>query len=161
MSEALKKFIISILICQIAGIIGGLFTSPAIPTWYQSLKKPAFNPPNWVFGPVWISLYFLMGIALYLVWKSDIPAKDKNLAMVVFFIQLAFNMAWSFLFFYLQSPLAGFIDIILLWGFILFTILLFYPLHKIAAILLLPYILWVSFAGVLNYFLWILNKTPK
>ncbi len=158
MSENIKKLIVSIIICQLAGIIGGLFTSQTIPTWYQTIKKPAFTPPNWIFGPVWTLLYLLMGIALYLVWKSAAPGKAKALAVFFFFAQLALNVLWSFLFFFLKNPLAGFIDIIVLWISILVTILLFYPLSKVGALLLVPYILWVTFASVLNYFLWQLNR---
>ncbi|MCI0470546.1 MAG: tryptophan-rich sensory protein [Candidatus Aminicenantes bacterium] len=158
MSENIKKLIVSIIICQLAGIIGGLFTSQTIPTWYQTIKKPAFTPPNWIFGPVWTLLYLLMGIALYLVWKSAAPGKAKALAVFFFFAQLALNVLWSFLFFFLKNPLAGFIDIIVLWISILVTILLFYPLSKVGSLLLVPYILWVTFASVLNYFLWQLNR---
>lgn len=158
MSENIKKLIVAIVICQLAGVIGGLFTGSAIPTWYQTIKKPAFNPPNWIFGPVWTLLYLLMGISLYLIWKSGGPGKAKTIAMTVFFVQLALNILWSFLFFFLKNPLAGFIEIIVLWIFILVTILLFYPLSKLGSLLMIPYILWVSFAAVLNYFLWYLNK---
>jgi tryptophan-rich sensory protein len=158
MSENIKKLIVSIIICQLAGIIGGLFTSRNIPTWYQTIKKPGFTPPNWIFGPVWIFLYLLMGIALYLVWKSADPGKTKSLALFFFFAQLVLNVLWSFLFFFLKNPLAGFIDIIVLLISILVTTLLFYPLNKVAALLLVPYILWVTFASVLNYSIWQLNK---
>lgn len=158
MSDNIKKLIIAIILCQLAGVIGGLFTSHTIPTWYQTIKKPVFNPPNWIFGPVWTLLYLAMGISLYLIWKSDGPGNAKTMAMTVFFIQLGLNILWSFLFFFLKNPLAGFIEIIVLWIFILITILLFYPLSKLGSLLMIPYILWVSFAAVLNYFLWHLNK---
>lgn len=158
MSANIKKLIVSIIICQLAGLIGGLFTSQAIPSWYRALNKPGFTPPNWLFGPVWTLLYLFMGISLYLVWKSDAVGNAKTLAMVFFFIQLGLNVLWSFLFFFLKNPLAGFIEIIVLWIFILITILLFYPLSKTGSLLLIPYIMWVTFASVLNYCLWHLNK---
>jgi tryptophan-rich sensory protein len=154
------KLMVSILVCQGAGIIGGLFNRASIDTWYVGLKKPGFNPPNWVFAPVWISLYLLMGIALYLVWKADIPAREseKLWAMAFFWAQLVLNVLWSYFFFYLQSPLSGLIDITVLWVLILLTIVKFYPLSRTAALLLIPYILWVTFAALLNYALWHLNR---
>lgn len=152
------KLIVSILVCQGAGIIGGLFNSASIKTWYVTLKKPVFNPPNWVFAPMWISLYLLMGIALYLVWIADIPAREKFWALTLFGAQLVLNILWSYFFFYLQSPLSGLIDIAVLWILILLTIVKFYPLDRTAALLLTPYILWVTYAAVLNYALWHLNK---
>lgn len=152
------KLIVSILVCQGAGIIGGLFNSTSIKTWYVTLKKPVFNPPNWVFAPVWISLYLLMGIALYLVWIPDIPVKEKFWALTLFWAQLVLNMLWSYFFFYLRSPLSGLIDILLLWILILLTIMKFFPLNRTAALLLTPYILWVTYAAVLNYALWHLNR---
>ena len=147
------KLIIAILICQAAGGIGSIFTMPAIGAWYATLHKPFFNPPNWIFGPVWTLLFLLMGFALYLVWQK----KDNKKALIIFGIQLILNIAWSFCFFYVQNPLAGLIEILVLWIFILLTIIYFYKISKSAAYLLIPYILWVSFAAVLNYFLYILN----
>ncbi len=154
------KLMVSILVCQGAGIIGGLFNRASIDTWYVVLKKPGFNPPNWVFAPVWISLYLLMGIALYLVWKADIPANasEKLWAIALFGAQLVLNVLWSYFFFYLRSPLSGLIDITVLWVLILLTIVKFYPLSRTAALLLIPYILWVTFAALLNYALWHLNR---
>jgi len=147
------KLMFSLLICQVAGGIGSIFTMPAISTWYATLQKPAFNPPNWIFGPVWTLLFLLMGIALYLVWQK--PNNKK--ALIIFSVQLILNIAWSFAFFYLQNPLAGLIEIFILWIFILLTIVYFFKISKVAAYILIPYILWVSFAAVLNYFLYILN----
>ncbi|MFA5187960.1 MAG: TspO/MBR family protein [Patescibacteria group bacterium] len=152
------RLIFSFLICQAAGGIGAIFTMPGISTWYATLQKPAFNPPNWIFGPVWTMLFVLMGIALYLVWNKSKEKEGKNKAIIFFCIQLVLNIGWSFCFFYLQSPLAGLIEIFVLWIFILLTIVYFYKISKIASYLLIPYILWVSFAVVLNYFLFILNK---
>lgn len=151
------KLIISIIICQLAGVIGSVFTTPAIPTWYVTLIKPPFTPPNWVFAPVWTGLYFLMGISAFLVWRKGIDNPQVNLALRFFIIQLVLNSIWSVLFFGLRSPLLGFIEIILLWFFILLIILYFFKVSNTAGILLLPYILWVSFATVLNFSLWRLN----
>jgi tryptophan-rich sensory protein len=152
------KLIISIIICQLAGVFGSIFTTPAIPSWYATLVKPTFNPPNWVFAPVWISLYFLMGISAFLVWRKGIENPRVNLALRLFIIQLILNSLWSVLFFGLRSPLLGLVEIIILWTSILLTILYFFKVSKIAGILLLPYILWVSFAAVLNFSIWRLNS---
>jgi tryptophan-rich sensory protein len=151
------KLVASIVLCQLAGLIGSIFTTPAIPTWYDSLRKPFFNPPNWIFGPVWVSLYVLMGISLFVIWqrKENNPQAKKGL--VLFFAQLILNAFWSVAFFGLKSPFLGLINIILLWLAIFSTIQYFSKISKIAALLLLPYLLWVSFAGVLNFSLWILN----
>jgi len=148
------KVIISILICQMAGFIGSIFTSPSIQTWYVGLQKPAFAPPNWVFAPAWISLFTLMGISLYLVWNKK---KNIKTPLVLFSVQLVLNMMWSFLFFGLKSPFYALVEIIILWIAILLTIISFYKVSKRAGILLLPYILWVSFATILNYYIWLLN----
>ena len=150
------KLVVSIILCQIAGLLGALFTTPAIPTWYATLKKPFFNPPNWIFSPVWISLFILMGISLFFVWRRTDHPKFK-IAFFFFFVQLIFNVLWSIAFFGLKSPLLGLIDIILLWIAILLTIQNFLKISKFAGVLLIPYLLWVSFAALLNFSLWILN----
>jgi tryptophan-rich sensory protein len=129
----------------------------AIPTWYATLNKPMFSPPNWLFGPVWTALYFLMGVSLFLVWKQGFKKKQVKSAVKVFLFQLVVNFLWSILFFGLQSPLLGLIDIVLMLGLIIYSIKLFYPISKIAAYLLVPYLLWVSFATLLNLFILILN----
>jgi len=152
----LLKLIISLLICQAAGGIGSIFTIPSIGTWFASLQKPAFSPPNWIFGPVWTILFLLMGYALYLVWNKTKEQEGRK-TLIFFSIQLVLNIGWSFCFFYLQNPLAGLLEIVILWIFILLTIINFYKISKTAAYLLIPYIIWVSFAIVLNYFLYILN----
>lgn len=148
------KLIASILICQIAGVIGSVFTTPSITTWYADLQKPGFSPPNWVFGPVWITLYTLMGISLYLVWNKK---KNIKIPLTLFFIQLILNSIWSIIFFGLQNPFYALIEIIILWIMILLTIISFYKVSKKAGLLLLPYIIWVSVATILNYYIWILN----
>jgi len=146
-----------ILICQAAGLIGSFFTAQSVRTWYVSLQKPAFNPPSWVFGPVWTALYLMMGIAAYLVWRRGWDNKAVKVALGVFLFQLILNGLWSFLFFGMKSPYTAFVEIAALWLAILATILLFSRLSKAAAWLLIPYILWVSFAAVLNFTLWRLN----
>ncbi|MFB3897407.1 MAG: TspO/MBR family protein [bacterium] len=145
------KLIISIVICLSAGIIGAFFTQPAIPTWYATLNRPAFSPPNWIFGPVWTFLYITMGIAAFLIWQKGLKYTPAKLAITVFIIQLILNSIWSIAFFGFKSPLAGLVVLILLWIAILATIITFYKISTWAAILLIPYILWVSFAGILNY----------
>lgn len=147
------KFIISICIPFVASIIGGIFTSSSVSTWYLTLIKPSFNPPSWVFGPVWSALFLMMGISLYLVWIN----KWRGKAFVLFGIQIFLNILWSVLFFGLQNPMLAFMEIIILWFFILLTIIYFYKINKVSAYLLVPYILWVSFAAVLNFYLYILN----
>jgi translocator protein len=150
------KLIISLILPQMAGIIGSLFTIRSIPTWYAALDKPSFNPPSWIFGPAWITLYILMGISFYLIWiKSDLP--NFGLLSSVFILQLALNAFWSIIFFGLKSPLYAFIEIIALWVSILICIILFYKVSKMSAYLLIPYLLWVSFASILNFYIWKLN----
>jgi benzodiazapine receptor len=151
------KLIVSIVVCQIAGLIGYLFTRPAIPTWYASLRKPFFTPPDWIFGPVWIILYILMGIAASLVWQKGLDQKDTRYALLLFGVQLVLNALWSILFFGLKSPLAGLIGIVLLALAILLTIQKFLGVSRPAGILLIPYFLWVSFASGLNLSIWYLN----
>jgi len=150
--KKLVKLVISIIICQLAGVIGSVFTAKSVSTWYLTLNKPFFSPPNWLFGPVWISLYCLMGVALFLVWQK----KDKK-AISIFGAQLVLNSFWSIAFFGLKSPLFGLITIIVLLVLILLTIIRFFKISKFAGWLLIPYILWVSFASILNFYLWILN----
>jgi len=153
----LWKLIFSIVVCQLAGVIGSLFTSSSISTWYTALRKPFFNPPNWIFGPVWITLYLLMGISLYLVWNTGIEQKYVKVAIIVFIVQFVLNSLWSILFFGLQSPFLAFVEILVLWATILLTIVFFFRISVVAGWLLIPYIIWVSFAAVLNGAIWLLN----
>lgn len=152
-----KKLIISILICQAAGFIGSFFTVPSIESWYATINKPSFNPPNWIFAPVWTTLFLLMGIALYRVWNKGIDTKYVKIAITIFGIQLLLNSLWSILFFGMESPLLGLIEIVFLWLAILFSIIYFSKVDKIAAYLLVPYIAWVSFAAILNAAIYMLN----
>ena len=148
----------SIALSQSAGVIGSVFTASSIPTWYASLEKPFFNPPNWLFGPVWITLYTLMGISLYLVWNTQRQAKKKDYFPVwLFLLHLVVNAAWSIIFFGAQNLLAGMITIVILLILIVQLIKLFYPIQKNAAFLLIPYLVWVSFATLLNFSLLLLN----
>jgi len=153
----LSKLLVSVLACQLAGVIGSVFTSPAIPGWYATLTKPGFTPPSWIFAPVWITLYLLMGISAFIVWRRGLALKEVRIGLGVFVAQLILNALWSVMFFGLRSPLAGFVVIVLLWLLILLTIALFRKVSMAAAVLLLPYILWVSYASVLNYSIWRLN----
>ncbi len=146
-----------ILLSLAAGAIGSIFTLNSIPTWYATLSKPSFAPPNWLFGPVWTTLYILMGISAYLIWEKGMKKKLVRNALLLFALQLILNALWSILFFGLRSPLYGLVCIALLWLSIALTIKLFYSIDKRAAYLLIPYILWVSFASILNYSIWMLN----
>ncbi len=155
----LIKLIIAIVICEGAGFIGAFFTTPAISSWFVTLNKPFFSPPNWVFGPVWTLLYLLMGISLYLIWKitDSKKAKLKKEALLVFFSQLILNILWSVVFFGAHSPILGLLVIIGLWLLIFRTIQLFSKLSKLSAQLLYPYLVWVSFASILNLSIVLLN----
>ena len=153
----LLKLIISISVCLLAGAVGSYFTADSIPGWYETLNKPEFNPPNWVFGPVWTFLYILMGISLFLVWKEGPGNKKVKPAMLMFWVQLALNVLWSVVFFGMKNISGGLLVIILLWISILITILRFRKISAVAGTLLVPYILWVTFASVLNFFFYRLN----
>lgn len=151
------RLIIAVLVCQAAGLIGSIFTRPAIPAWYAGLVKPRFMPPDWVFAPVWICLYLLMGIAAFLVWRRGIHHQVVRRALAIFGVQLALNVLWSFLFFGLRSPLAGLIGICILGIAIILTVQSFLKASRTAGLLLIPYFLWVSFATGLNLSIWWLN----
>jgi benzodiazapine receptor len=151
------KLAAAILLCVIAGSLGSLVTITGPGSWYASLQKPFFTPPNWVFAPMWITLFVLMGIALYLVWESGPQHRDVQVALGIFSVQFILNVLWSFLFFGLRSPLLGLVDILLLWIMIAATIGAFYRVKKSAAYLLVPYIAWVSLASALNGAVWFMN----
>lgn len=154
----ISALILSILLCLSAGLIGSSITAENIPTWYATLNKPIFTPPNWLFAPVWTSLYILMGIAAYLIWRKGFENREVKIALGIFFIQLVLNAIWTPLFFGLHWLLFAFIEIVILWLFILWTIIRFYKISSVAALLLIPYFLWVSFASILNFSFWLLNK---
>jgi len=153
------KLIASILVCEGAGGIGAIFTTPAIPTWYAGLKKPSFTPPNSAFGPVWITLYLLMGISVFLVWRVGLGQNGVTVAFSVFWVQLVLNILWSWVFFGLKSLYGGMVLILLLWIVILVTIILFFGVSAPAGGLLVPYIIWVSIATNLNVQIWKLNRS--
>lgn len=157
MKLEIKKLVVAIFLCELAGVIGSIFTMPSIGTWYASLSKPWFTPPSWLFGPVWLTLYLLMGVSLYLVWMKDNGSKHVKPAVIVFGVQLLLNTLWSFLFFGLRNPLYGFICIAAMWLAIVATIIKFYKVSRTAAMLLIPYIAWVTIAAALNYYVLILN----
>jgi tryptophan-rich sensory protein len=160
------RLAIAIIGCELAGAVGSLFTAPAIPGWYSGLIKPAINPPAWIFGPVWTILFALMGVAAWIVWEKgnrperglwpDLGTKEGT-ALAVFISQLALNILWSIIFFGWHAPGAAFAEIIFLWLAIAATILAFWRVSKKAAGLLVPYLIWVSFAAYLNYLIWTLN----
>jgi benzodiazapine receptor len=156
-SRDIIKAVVSIVACEGAGGIGAIFTTPAIPTWYASFEKPPFTPPNWLFAPAWTTLYLLMGIAAFLIWRQGLEQKGVKSALVIFLVQLILNTLWSVVFFGLKSPFYGMVVILALWVVILLAILRFFKLSTAAGALLLPYILWVSFAAALNISVWVLN----
>ncbi len=149
--------LLSIFVCQLAGVIGSFFTFSEIPNWYAFLEKPFFTPPSWLFGPVWTTLYTLMGIALFVSCKYGKPAALSTRASYWFYAQLAVNALWSIVFFGFHSLWGGLVTIVILWLLIFKTIQLFSQVNKTAAWLMIPYIMWVSFATVLNLALAILN----
>jgi tryptophan-rich sensory protein len=142
-----------LILCFAVAGVGGLATAPSIPNWYAGLVKPSWTPPGWIFGPVWSVLYLSMAVAAWLVWRRG----DAVVPMTLFGIQLILNAAWSWLFFGLHSPGAAFIDIVLLWMAIAATTVVFWRRSTLAGVLFLPYLLWVSFAAVLNFAVWRLN----
>ena len=145
-----------ILVCFAAAGLGGIVTTPNIPTWYAGLAKPAWTPPDWIFGPVWALRYLMMATSAWIVWRQTGLAGAK-LPLTVFAIQLALNSLWSVLFFGLQSPGAAAVEIVLLWAAILATLIAFWKRSNLAGVLLVPYLAWVSFASVLNFTIWRLN----
>jgi tryptophan-rich sensory protein len=154
----IKKLVACVLACEIVGAAGSLFVAPAIRGWYAGLTKPFYNPPNWVFAPVWSLLFALMGFAIYLVLRRGWKNGRVRTAAQFFVIQFGLNILWSVLFFGSRSPRLAFVEIIGLWLAIAATISVFWRLSKPAAWLMLPYFLWVTFAAVLNFSIWRLNN---
>ncbi|MCJ7514848.1 MAG: tryptophan-rich sensory protein [Dehalococcoidia bacterium] len=157
-TKDIGKLVISMVACLAAGAIGSVFTRSAIPTWYATLEKPAFSPPNWLFFPVWTILYILMGIAAFLVWRKGWENRQVRAALIIFIVQLVLNTLWSVVFFGFESPLLGLIVILVLWVAILVTIIQFFKISRTASVLLWPYLLWVTFAAFLNSSIWLLNR---
>ncbi len=153
------KLAVSIIGSEAAGLIGVFFTINAIPSWYAGLQKPAFTPPNWLFGPVWVTLYLLMGIAAFLVWRRGLQSEPVRRGLTIFLVQLVLNAAWTPVFFGAKALFPGLVIIALLWIAILLTILSFSPVSRAAAWLLAPYLAWVSLATALNAAVWFLNTT--
>jgi len=151
------KIIISIVVCMAVGFSSGLVTAEAIPNWYADLNKPFFNPPNWLFAPAWTILYILMGIAAGRVWNKGWDQKEVRTALLIFIIQLLLNGAWTLIFFGLKEPVWALVEILILWIMILICILQFKKIDKTAAWLMVPYLLWVTFATALNFCIWQLN----
>ena len=140
--------------------LGSIFTNQSLKTWYTTIKKPSWNPPNWIFAPVWTTLYLMMAVAGWLVWEKQSP-QVFSLPLILFFIQLILNGFWSVIFFGMQKMGLAVAEVILLWIFILMTIISFWELVPLAGALLIPYLLWVSFAFFLNLTIWRLNRYPK
>lgn len=151
------KLIISVVLALGIGLLGGIFTGPEIQSWFAQLNKPVWNPPNWLFAPVWTVLYIMMGISFYLVWKTKANADTKRWAIIIFLLQFALNFLWSFIFFREHQMGWAFVEIVVLWIAICCTIIAFSRIHTSAAWLLVPYVCWVSFAGILNYTIWQMN----
>lgn len=148
----------AILIAQLAGIVGGFFTASSIDSWYIFLQKPSWNPPNWIFGPVWVSLYVMMGIASYLIWTKK-ETKNVGFILKIYGIHLIVNALWSIVFFYFQEIKWAFMVILILWAMILYITLHFYKIYKSTLWLMVPYFIWVSFAAALNYSIMLLNSS--
>lgn len=155
-AKVVLKFLVALAIPLAVGGLSGALTSDGIDEWYQYLEKPAFNPPNYLFGIVWPVLYALMGVSLFLIWVSP-PHPRKRIAYVAFSVQLALNFFWSFIFFNFREPAWALAEIVVLWVCILWMIRTFYLIRKWAAVLQIPYLLWVTFATVLNAAIWLLN----
>ncbi|MFH1522044.1 MAG: TspO/MBR family protein [archaeon] len=144
-----------IVACNLIGALGAIWTS-SDSAWYKNINKPKFNPPSWVFGPVWTLLFSLMGVALYFVWVAP-SSNIRTVALILFGVQFAFNVLWSYLFFGINNPFYSLIEIFILLIFIIITGIYFYVVNNFSGYLLIPYFLWVGFASFLNYFLWKLN----
>jgi len=163
----IPRLAISIAVPLIAGAFGAIFTSESVSTWYQTIEKPSLNPPNWLFGPVWTMLYVMMGISLFLVWRAtstatfheDRRSRKELAAFIAFGTQLILNVLWSFLFFGLRMPQLAFAEIMILLISIVMTIVIFSKISKLAAVLMLPYAGWVTFASFLNLQIWLLNSS--
>jgi tryptophan-rich sensory protein len=151
------KLVISLVLPQVAAGVGAYFTITGTGSWYRNIRKPSWNPPSWVFGPTWTLLYVLMGISLFLVWKGEEGVKKRDGAIVAWAVQLVLNLFWTIIFFNLHEIGWALVEIAALWVAIVVTIVLFSRVNKTAAMLLVPYLGWVTFAGILTYAIWKLN----
>ncbi len=153
----IPKLIVSIVVVFLAGAVGTVYTLKQITTWYVALTKPGWTPPNWAFGPIWSTLYVLMGISLFLIWRQGLYRKDVQIAILVFAVQLAINVIWSIVFFGTHNIFGGLVLVLILWISIFINIIVFYRISKPAGLILIPYLLWVSIASYLNYSVFLLN----
>jgi len=155
--KKLRQFAVCLLIPLLVGFVGSLVTTPSVSTWYVALNRPSFTPPSWLFAPAWTVLFILMGIALFVIWTKGRKHENFSVALSIFAAQLVFNFIWSLIFFGFHRPGLAFIEILILWILIAVNIFYFHKINKTAGWLLIPYILWVSFAAVLNYAVFALN----
>ena len=157
--RSIPKLVGSVLACEAVGGVGAIFTSDGLRDWYPALKKPSFNPPGWIFGPVWTTLYAMMGIAFYLVSQQEEDDRGlRRTAQVLFGVQLILNLTWSYVFFGRRAPGWALVEIVCLWISIVATTITFSKVSGKAALLMVPYLFWTSFATFLNYSIWRLNK---
>lgn len=156
--KGIGKLVCSVSACLLTGFLGSFVTMDSVSTWYADLSKPSFNPPDWAFGVVWPILYVMMGISAFLIWSKSVGSRQVKAALGLFVFQLVLNGLWTPIFFGLHMMALALAEIILLWVAILVTILAFWRISKTAACLLIPYILWVSFAVALNATIWFLNR---
>jgi translocator protein len=156
--QSLAALAAAVLLPLGVGALGGLATSTSVRTWYPNLVRPSFAPPSWLFGPVWTTLYVMMGVASWLVWREGFTKPEVRSALALYGVQLAFNLAWSWLFFGLRQPLLALIDIVVLLALVALTVGRFAPVSRTAAGLMLPYLVWVAFAAALNGAFWWLNR---
>jgi tryptophan-rich sensory protein len=152
------KLVVSVLLTLGTGAIAGMFTAEAVSDWYATLNQPSFNPPNWIFGPVWTTLYIFLGISFFLIWELE-ASRERNLAIGIFLLQLALNFGWSFIFFYFHRIGLALVEIIMLWMSIVAMLVRFYKLKAWAAYINIPYLCWVTFATVLNAGYFFLNRS--
>lgn len=158
MLRSIGVLIVAVLLPLVVGILGSFSTIDSVRDWYPTLVRPSFAPPSWVFGPVWTALYVMMGVASWLVWRRGLTRPEVRRALVLYSVQLGFNLAWSLVFFGLRRPFAALIDIVVLFALIAITTLRFVVVSRPAALLLLPYLAWVGFATALNAGFWWLNR---
>ena len=156
--KKLGKLVCSVSVCLLTGFVGSFSTMNSVTSWYADLSRPSFTPPDWTFGVVWPILYIMMGISVFMIWNRGLDKRKVKIALGLFLLQLVLNGLWTPIFFGLHMIALALVEIILLWVAILLTILVFWRISKAATFFLFPYILWVSFAAVLNTALWYLNR---
>ena len=154
----MRSLVAFIILCLAVSSAGGAITATSVDTWYQTLEKPSFNPPDWVFAPVWTALYILMGLAAWRIWRFKSIANTVK-ALSIFGVQLGLNLSWSILFFGLQRVDLALIEIFILLATIVLNAILFWRIDRLAGLIFVPYVLWVTFATILNASIWLLNET--